>query len=110
MPRTNIVVLQATRAGVTVSGTAADVANGNTIASDGHIALLLRNTNSGSTARTLTIHVAATVDGLAVTDRTVTVPAGAEKLVGPFSPREYGGRLKINGDNAELLITPIRVA
>jgi hypothetical protein len=110
MPRTNINVVQSTRAGVAITGTAADVANGNTIPNDGSVALLLKNTNASSTARVLTIHIAATIDGQAVTDRTVSVAAGAERIVGPFDPSTYGGRLKINGDNAELLITPIRIA
>lgn len=110
MARTNINVVQAVRTGVTLgSGTAADVANGNVVANDGSVALVVKNTNSGSTARVLTINVTAKIDGQAVTARTVSVPAAASWIVGPFDPNQYGGKLQLNGDNAEILITPIRI-
>lgn len=111
MPRTNINVVQTTRAGVTLTtGTAGDVANGNTVANNGRVALLLKNTNASSTARVLTIAITEKVDGQSVAARTVSVPAGALVGVGPFDPSEYGGRLQLNVDNAELLILPIRIA
>lgn len=110
MARTAINVVQITRTGVSVAaGTAGDVANGNAVANDGGVALLLKNTNASSTARVLTIKIVETVDGVTVPSRTVSVAAGAQVAVGPFDPNIYGGRLQLNVDNAELTILPVRI-
>ena len=50
--------------------------------------------NSGGSGRTVTFATPATVDGLAVADRDVTVPAGEERIVGPFPTNTYN-----DGDN-----------
>jgi hypothetical protein len=49
--------------------------------------LLIKNGDSSST--TLTIVTQATVDSQAVGDRTVTIPAGEERMVGPFTRTTY---------------------
>ena len=48
--------------------------------------LFLSIANVTSAARTLTIVTPGTQDGLAVADRTVTLSASSEYLVGPFLP------------------------
>ena len=45
--------------------------------------------NGDVSAMTLTIVTQATVDGQAVGDRTVAVPAGEERIVGPFPTGTY---------------------
>ena len=109
MARTALAVAQITRTGVALTGTAGDVANGNVVSNDGGVALVLKNTNASSTARTLTIKIVETVDGQTVPARTVSVAAGAQIAVGPFDPSVYGGRMQINVDNAELTILPVHV-
>ncbi|WP_030558732.1 hypothetical protein [Streptomyces aureocirculatus] len=66
--------------------------------------------NSGSTvARTVTFRLAKTVDGFAVAPRTETLAAGEEQLFGPFGPGDYGGRLLVDADHAELTLAPVRI-
>lgn len=109
MPRTNINVTKVTRTGVSIAtGSAVDVANGNTIANDGKVAVLVKNT--GSTSHTLTIAIAEKVDGQTVPAKTWTVAASAQLAIGPFDPSVYGGRLQVNGDNAELTVLPVRIS
>jgi hypothetical protein len=45
--------------------------------------------NSDSSSHTVTIATPSTVDGLAVADRTVVVPAGEERMIGPFPTSTY---------------------
>ena len=45
--------------------------------------------NGDVSAKTLTIVTQATVDSQAVADRTVSIPAGEERLVGPFPGSTY---------------------
>lgn len=45
--------------------------------------------NGGGGAITVTIQTPGTVDGLAVSDRTVSVPAGEDRIIGPFPVRDY---------------------
>lgn len=78
---------QMTSAGGAITLTAAagggdtlDVGNGRTF---------LWVKNGGGSAITVTITTPGTVDGLAITDRTVSVPNGGERLIGPLSPSVY---------------------
>lgn len=50
--------------------------------SSGKVILAVKNGSGGSL--TVTIGVAATVDGLAIADRTVTIADGDEDWIGPF--------------------------
>lgn len=45
--------------------------------------------NGGSSPDTVTIAAQPSVDGLDVPDRTVSVPAGEERLIGPLLPDVY---------------------
>jgi hypothetical protein len=108
MPRSNIAVKQAVRAGVTLTASPGDPVNNHYVDNDGRTGVIVEN--SGSTvARTVTFRVTRTVDGLAVTPRTETLAVGERQLFGPFDVAEYGGKLLIDVDNAELLLTPIRI-
>ncbi len=110
MARTLIPVVDTSKAGTTMPAeVAADVANGNYIPNDGKTLVLARNANGASVARTVTIALVGTIDGFAPAARTISVPAGASKILGPYEVANYGSQLLISGDNAELKFTPIRV-
>ncbi|WP_338683921.1 hypothetical protein QD712_25775 [Streptomyces acidiscabies] len=110
MPRTAITATQATRAGTVLpAATAGDVVNGNQIANDGRIALIAKNTNGASTARTITFAFTKTVDGQTVTARAETIPAGETQVFGPFPPTDYGVTLAFNVDNAEITLQAVRI-
>ncbi|MET8978552.1 hypothetical protein ABZX85_23330 [Streptomyces sp. NPDC004539] len=110
MPRTALTPIQATRAGTVLpAAVAGDVANGNGVANDGRVILIVKNTNASAVARTVTFAFTKTVDGQAVTSRAETIPAGETQVFGPFPPTDYGTSLAVNADNAELTVQVIRI-
>lgn len=110
MPRTAIAVAQASRAGTTLpAATAGDATNGNSVANDGRVILIVKNTNASSTARTITFQTVRSVDGLTNPTRQESISAGETQVFGPFDPNDYGSTLAINVDNAELTVQVIRV-
>lgn len=74
-----------TYAGVSLGATAA-AGGGDKFLNTGNELLYIKN--GGGSPITLTLD-AQTVAGLAITDPTVSVAAGAEKIVGPFDPRYF---------------------
>lgn len=111
MARTPIAVTDAGKAGNTVpTEVAADATNGNSIVNDGRTIVLAHNTNAASTARTVTITIVGAIDGFAPAPRTVSIPAGATKVLGPYDVTSYSSTLQISGDNAELKFLAIRIA
>ena len=62
-------------------GDTADISNGRTI-------IWAKNGSGG--AITVTIDTPGTVDGLAIANQAVSVPAGGERLIGPLNPAVYG--------------------
>jgi hypothetical protein len=109
MPRTTLTAIQATRAGAVLpAATAGDVTNGNQIANDGRVILIVKNTNAASTARTITFATVKSVDGLIAPTRSETLAAGETQVFGPFPATDYGSTLAINVDNAELTIQSVR--
>ena len=110
MARTALTVTNASKAGTVLPAeAAADVAQGNSITNDGRTIILAHNTNASSTARTATIAVTGTVDGFAPAARTVSVAAGATKVLGPYEVTNYSSTIQLNGDNAELKFLVIRI-
>jgi len=86
MARTSVVTQQITRAGLapvltepTVDGDVIDA---------GAVFLYVDNASAG--AVTVTAVTPVTVDGLALADSPVSVPAGESRLIGPFPPRTFG--------------------
>lgn len=110
MARTALTAIQATRSGTTLPpATAGDATNGNSIANDGRVILIVKNTNGASTSRTITFATVRSVDSLANPTRSETLTAGETQVFGPFSPTDYGNTLAINVDNAELTIQAVHV-
>lgn len=109
MARGAIPVTAISRTGVALpTETTGDATNFHTVVNDGNTIILARNTNSGSTARTVTVHLNRTVDGQAVASRTYSVAAAATKALGPFPTGDYGSSLLVDVDHAELLLRAIR--
>ena len=85
------------RSGLTPVFTAANV-DGHYVSNDGKTFFEVKNTNAAPI--TVTIATPQTVDGLAVTDRTVTVAATTgDKMIGPFT-MDYN-----QTDSSNLLVT-----
>lgn len=86
MARTAITYEQIVRTGLESVGQAA-VADGNKFSNDGR--MFLRVLNEDASSINVTIQTPVTVDGLAVTDLVVAVPAGEARDIGPFPPAIY---------------------
>ncbi len=71
--------------------------------------LFIYVTNGGGSPSVVTIATTGTEDGLAIADRTVNVPAGEDRLIGPFPPHIYNNA---NGeiDTSFSFITSVTVA
>jgi len=80
-----------TRAGLTPALPAADV-GGDSFVNTGKEFLYIDNASGG--VLTVTLDIQQTVDSQAVIDRTVTIPDGAFKLIGPFPTNIYNDAAK----------------
>lgn len=99
-------VTSITRAGVApATPTAGDATNGHTVANDGNVFILAKNTNGASTARTITFAFSKHVDGQTVSPVTHSLAAGASLYLGPFSTPDYGADLAITVSHAELVLS-----
>lgn len=79
--------------------TAADGTNGNSFVNDG--TTLLRCKNAAGSPITLTVNTSITADGLAVADRTYSIPATTgDRLMGPFPVNYYGSVVTISVSSA----------
>jgi hypothetical protein len=95
MSLTNVSTQQVSRAGLTPAFAAANV-DGSYIPNDGRMMLEVKNTGSQIT---VTVETPGTVDGLAVGDLVVIVPAtSGDKMIGPFPTDIYNqpdGTIKV---------------
>lgn len=82
MARSTPAVQALTSVGLAPTYAAADNTNGEQIANNGRRIVHVKNASGGGL--TVTVRMPTTVDGLTVPDRTVSIPAGTDKLVGPF--------------------------
>ncbi len=72
--------------------------NGFTVVNDGSMVLHIKNVAAGGNC-IVTVVTPGTVDGLAITDRTVTIADGEEHFIGPFPPGIYN----VGGATGELI-------
>ena len=85
--RTTVTPQTLVRAGITPTYNAATVTQGDGFSNDGFTFIHVLNTGVQSV---LTIQTPGTLDGQAVADRTVTIPATTgTKMIGPFPPDQY---------------------
>lgn len=113
MPRATLVATEITRAGVAAPAeTTGDPSGNHQFANDGKSFLLVRNSNAGSTARTVTIETPGTVDAQAIADVAISIPAGASRYIGPFPPSVYNsdGLVLVDVDHAELKLSLFHIA
>lgn len=85
MARTVLTSNQVTTAGVTYTLAAAN-SSGHSVSNNGLAFVAVSNAHTANT-RTVTFVHPGEVDGLAVADLTVTIPAAGTKLIGGFSAR-----------------------
>lgn len=79
MARTEVTPETATSSGLDVTYTAA-IADGHKVRYDNKTVLIFRNSHA-STELTVTLQIPRTIDGQAVTDKTITVPATETRFV-----------------------------
>lgn len=87
---------------IQIAGTAptynAASGGGDTVAASDRTHVHVKN-GSGSSI-TLTITTPGTVAGLAIADATITVPAGAERIVGPLTSALFGDPVQLAWSSA----------
>lgn len=100
MARTEIPVTTIARAGVEpVTQTDSDATNGMLVASNnGRVFVEIESADAGP--QDVDFLISVLVDGQTVVPRTVTIPAGETRLVGPFPQSDY------NQDDRSLYIDP----
>ncbi len=86
MARQSLSVQDIERSGLEPSYSSA-AGDGHSFQNNGRVFVHVKNDDGSS--KTITIQTPGTVDGLAVADRTVDIPAGEERMIGPFSPGQY---------------------
>ena len=86
MARQSLSVQDIARSGLSPSYSSA-VGDGHSVQNNGRVFIHVKNGDSSS--KTITIQTPGTVDGLAVADRDVSIPAGEERMIGPFPPGQY---------------------
>lgn len=86
MATTTLLTQAISRSGLDPAYTAAN-ADGHTITNGGRMFIHVKNGDTSS--KTITVTTPGEVDGLAIADRTVTIAAGEEAVIGPFPPAIY---------------------
>lgn len=87
MARTELTVQDIVRSGLEATYTAAN-GDGHYFSNDGK-RTFIHVVNGDASDNTVTIQTPATADSLAITDRTVVVTAGEERMIGPFPTQYY---------------------
>ena len=108
MPRVNVPVNQISRTGIKnsdVTPVTGDSTNNHTVLNNGSNWIEAKNTNGGSTAHTVTVHISETVDGQAVTSKTYSVPAGDTMRIGPWPVKTYGSSVLVDVNSNEFSLT-----
>lgn len=101
MVAVNIPVKSAVKAGLSLGAmVVGDATNFNSYANSGATLLIAKNT--GAVTRVATIVTPKTVDGLAVADRTPSIPAGETWVLGPYDVDTYGSVVTVQPAHAEL--------
>lgn len=113
MARTELTVQTLSTDGVTPAATAG-TADGHFFSNPASSARygnrLVRVTNGGVAGRDITFQTGGQVEGEEIEEKTITIPAGATRLFGPFSPRVYNqadGTLNVDyhaGNESDLSI------
>lgn len=102
MPRIALVSTRPARAGVTrVAEVDGNTVDGHVVRNTGRTVVTVRNADAGG-AHTVTFVIPGTVDGQAVADRTVSIPASSSRDFGGFDPAIYASQMAIDVDSTQL--------
>lgn len=105
MARTRITPTELSRAGIApATEVDGDATNGNIVSNTGQTMIEVRNADAVN-PHTVTFVTPGTVDGQAVADRQVSIPASTTRRFGRFQPSFYGSALAIDVDSTELKLT-----
>lgn len=109
MPATAVTVTRPTIDGVTPpSAVASDATNGNTVPNVQGLILTLNNTDTNP--HTITFITPVTHGGYAVSDKTVSLAAGAVKAFSNFPSESFGRDLQFTTGSATVTITALAPA
>lgn len=92
--------------GAALTYTAADASNKEQFVSTGKELVIARNSNAGSTARTVTINSVANAKHRTGNVNAVSIAAGASRIFGPFPKNGWvqsNGMIYMEASNAEVL-------
>lgn len=80
-------------AGVNPAGVAPTATDGDGFQNNGNVFLYISNGNAGAVVVTIDAYPTGNTtpkpDGLTVADRTISIPAGERRMIGPFPPSIY---------------------
>lgn len=106
MARASIPTAAPSRDGVALaSEQTGDSSNGHVITNTGRTLIIIRNADTSD--HTATFVIPGTVDGQAIADRTVTVPASSSRVYGKFSTSVYGRTLAVNVSSSQLKLSAL---
>lgn len=105
MARTVLTPITPTRAGVaSPTPDNGDTTNGHVAKNSGRTIITVSNADA-SNPHSVTFVIPGTVDGQAVADRVVSIPASGSREFGQFPVEVYGGQLAIDVDSSQLKLS-----
>jgi hypothetical protein len=105
MASTAIVKTSGSKTGVPiVAEVAGDVVNGNNIPSLTNNTVILVHNAHATLAKTITFITSQTVDGLAVADRTVSIPALSTRVFTQMDPRLFGKTMEFTVETVDVKV------
>lgn len=106
MPSTNVVKTSANKNGVpVVASVVADVVNGNNITGLSKQTVVTVENVHATLAKTVTFITSRTVDGLAVADRTISIPAVSTRVFSDLDPALFGKTLEITAETVDIKLS-----
>lgn len=96
MAYTELTLQVSARTGLEAAYVSGDSANGHSF-DNAEENVCIHVLNGGGSPTNVTIITPGTIDGIAITDMVVAVPAGEERFIGPFANSLYG---QVDADNS----------
>jgi hypothetical protein len=104
MARTILTISRPARTGTAApTEQTGDTVNGHVVTNSGRTIITVRNADTSS--HNVTFQTPGTVDGLAISDRQVAVPASSALDFAGFPPSIYGSSMNIDVDSTQLKLT-----
>ena len=96
MAYTELTLQASTRIGLEATYASGDSANGHSF-DNATENVCIHVLNGGASSINVTVVTPGTIDGIAITDMVVAVPASEERIIGPFANSLYG---QVDADNS----------